>query len=101
MMEKFEVEFTAGRPESRQPLDRQATESSGNHPTDGQGSLSIEEAFSRLEALVGELEGGQKGLEESFRLYQQGMELVQYCSQKIDRVEKELIVLEGGEGQDG
>jgi exodeoxyribonuclease VII small subunit len=37
-------------------------------------------------------------LEESFGLYEQGMKLVKYCNEKIDRVEKKVEKLnaEGG-----
>lgn len=55
---------------------------------DGQ---SIEEAFSRLDSLAGRLEDRDTSLEESFLLYKQGMELLKYCSQKLDTVEKKML----------
>ncbi len=37
-------------------------------------------------------------LEESFRVYKNGMELLKQCNQAIDRVEKQVLVLnEDGE----
>ncbi len=56
--------------------------------------LSMEEAYARLEQLLTEMEEGEHSLEETFSLYQQGVALVSCCSAKIDRIEKELIVLE-------
>ena len=64
-------------------------------------ALTIEEAFKQLEQLLARLENGEVPLEQSFDLYQQGMKLVRLCGQKIDRVEKQLIVLDEREDRDG
>ncbi|MBQ9118568.1 MAG: exodeoxyribonuclease VII small subunit [Lachnospiraceae bacterium] len=56
--------------------------------------LSLEEAFVKLDELMEQLESGEGSLEESFLLYQQGMQLLKQCNESIDRVEKKLIVLE-------
>ena len=48
--------------------------------------------------VVKQLEGDTVSLEDSFRLYQQGMELLKACNDKIDLVEKKMLVLdENGE----
>ena len=44
-----------------------------------------------LEAAFGTLENSDVSLEDSFRLYKEGMELLNKCSQKIDRVEKKML----------
>ena len=54
---------------------------------------SLEKSFEELEEIVGKLEDEEIGLEESFRLYQEGMKLLQKCNASIDKVEKELVVL--------
>ena len=41
-----------------------------------------------------ELESGDTSLEESFGLYQKGMEMLKFCNEKIDTVEKKVQVLE-------
>lgn len=56
--------------------------------------LSLEEAFSKLEEVMGRLEKSDISLEESFALYQQGMNLLKQCNDSIDRVEKKLMILE-------
>ena len=43
------------------------------------------------ELLVETLESSDVSLEDSFRLYKEGMELLNECSQKIDRVEKKML----------
>lgn len=57
--------------------------------------LSLEESFSRLDEMLNRMEERELPLEESFRLYQQGMELLAYCNQKIDTVEKKILVMNG------
>lgn len=60
---------------------------------------SIEELFALLEELIGKLEDGDSSLEDSFRYYEEGMRLVKACAGKIDRVEKQIQVINetGGE----
>ncbi|MBR2188865.1 MAG: exodeoxyribonuclease VII small subunit [Eubacterium sp.] len=45
-----------------------------------------------------QLEDKNSSLEESFRIYQRGMNLLKQCSEKIDTVEKKMLqVNEDGE----
>ena len=53
--------------------------------------LTLEESFLKLDRLVEKLESRETSLEESFQAYRQGMELLKYCSGKIDRVEKKML----------
>lgn len=62
--------------------------------------LSIEEAFEKLNLIIHNLDGEDLPLEESFRLYQEGVHLLQYCNAKVDMVEKQMIVLNGEENRD-
>ena len=60
--------------------------------------LNMEEAFEALETLVEQMESGEASLEETFLMYQKGMELLKECSSKIDMVEKKMMLLnENGE----
>jgi len=56
--------------------------------------LSLEESLQQLELVMQELGSPELSLEESFAKYKQGMELLLKCNQAIDRVEKELMILE-------
>ena len=59
---------------------------------------SLEEAFEQIEETIARLEDEDITLEESFRAYQDGMKLLKYCNEKIDRVEKQVLKLnEDGE----
>ena len=55
---------------------------------------TIEEAMEALDQIAKRLESNEITLEESFQIYKEGMELLQYCSSKIDTVEKKVQVLE-------
>ncbi|XCP83916.1 exodeoxyribonuclease VII small subunit [Roseburia hominis] len=55
---------------------------------------SLESLFVGLDDVVEKLEQGDTSLEESFRLYQAGMEMLKKCSEKIDAVEKQVLILE-------
>lgn len=58
-----------------------------------QEEKTIEETFECLEGILSKMEEGNCSLEESFRCYEQGIKLVKSCYEKIDSVEKKLIVL--------
>ncbi|MFR5634115.1 MAG: exodeoxyribonuclease VII small subunit [Monoglobales bacterium] len=62
---------------------------------------SIEEIFAQLDELLEKLEASDTSLEESFACYEAGMKLVKACSDKIDKVEKQMMILQGGEEADG
>lgn len=58
----------------------------------------LEQMFTELEALIGKMEDSDVTLEQSFDLYNRGMELLKKCNQTIDTVEKKVLVLdENGE----
>ena len=56
---------------------------------------SFESAMAELEQLVANMESGELPLEASVAAYQRGSELVQYCAAQLERVEKQVKVLEG------
>lgn len=58
---------------------------------------TIEQSFEELDRIMEKLESPDITLEESFQYYEAGMKLIQSCSEKIDTVEKKIIVLHGGE----
>ncbi len=61
---------------------------------------SFEEAMERLESIVAELESEDRGLEEQFALFQEGMELARLCDKKLGEVEKSVeIVLKEASGE--
>lgn len=63
-----------------------------------QSNLTIEETFKRLDEIIENLEKDDISLEDSFKLYTEGMELAGYCNSQIDKVEKKVMAMneEGG-----
>ena len=66
--------------------------------TDKQEGTSLEELFTELEDVIHKMEGEDVTLEDSFRLYHRGMDALKQCSERIDDVEKKMLILdeEGG-----
>lgn len=60
-----------------------------------QDEKTLETVFQELDRLTEKLEDRETSLEESFVLYKQGMELLKYCSEKLDTVEKKMLQMNG------
>jgi exodeoxyribonuclease VII small subunit len=56
--------------------------------------LTFQENLDSLEKIVKRLESGETTLEESLELYKQGMMFLKECNNKIDKVEKEIEVIQ-------
>ena len=52
--------------------------------------------MSRLEEIVGKLEGGTVTLDASLKLYEEGIELVRFCSDTLDKAEKKIKIVKNG-----
>jgi exodeoxyribonuclease VII small subunit len=55
--------------------------------TEADNELSYEAAFAQLEAILQALEAGDRPLEETLALYEQGITLAGYCARKLDVAE--------------
>ena len=76
--------------------DEYADTSEGKKP-----EMTIEESFAKLEQMVKTLDSDEVTLEESFRIYEEGMKLIKDVSSRIDLVEKKIRILESqGEPED-
>ena len=61
--------------------------------------LTLEESFDALDGIIDELQRGELSLEESFKKYEEGLKLIKNCNDSIDKVEKKLLVINGGENE--
>lgn len=61
---------------------------------------TLEQSFEKLEQIIRNLENGDVSLEDSFKLYNEGMKLIQNCNQQLDKVEKKIVVLNQKEGDE-
>ncbi len=64
-------------------------------PAADQPSASFEDAMAELAQLVTRMESGELPLEASLAAYQRGTELAKYCAAQLDRIEKQVKVLQG------
>lgn len=62
---------------------------------EGKNANTLEQNFAKIEELLVELERSDIGIEEAFRKYSEGMELLKQCDESIDRVEKKVLKLSG------
>lgn len=60
---------------------------------------SFEEALNRLEEIAELMENNETGLENSIKLYKEGVELSIYCSEILNKAEQQVTELR--EGADG
>ena len=54
---------------------------------------TLEEAFAELDQMLTKLSDRDTALEESFQVYAEGTKLLKYCNEKLDKVEKKMLVL--------
>ncbi|MBQ4361747.1 MAG: exodeoxyribonuclease VII small subunit [Lachnospiraceae bacterium] len=79
------LSFDADREESQDQSVRE--EKKNRKPT-------LEEMLEMIDEISSEMEEGNLSLEDSFRRYRQGMELVKRCAREIASVEKQIQVLD-------
>jgi exodeoxyribonuclease VII small subunit len=53
----------------------------------------FEKAMERLEGIVESLEKGDLPLEDSLKIFEEGMELVNFCSRKLEEAEQKVTLL--------
>ena len=56
--------------------------------------LTLEETFAGLEDVIQKMEKEEITLEESFQLYHKGMDLLKSCNDKINKIEKKMLILD-------
>lgn len=56
-------------------------------------TVKFEEALSRLETIVAELERGELPLEDSMRIFEEGIKLSKVCLKMLDDAERRVEIL--------
>jgi exodeoxyribonuclease VII small subunit len=57
------------------------------------GEMTFEESLARLEKIIGRLEKGDVPLGDSLLLFEEGINLIRDCSQKLDAAEARIAKL--------
>ena len=61
-------------------------------------SQTLEQSFEKLEEIIRQLEDDNISLDDSFKKYNEGIKLIKSCNQQLDKVEKQIVVLNDKEG---
>ena len=62
--------------------------------------ISFEDAVRRLEKIAAELEGANIALDDSLRLYEEGVKLIRYCNIMLEEAQRKIKRLSvNGEGE--
>ena len=64
---------------------------------DRKGKKTFESALSQLESIVARLEDGDLPLEESLKLFEEGIRLSRFCNQKLNEAQEKVEILLKGE----
>ena len=51
---------------------------------------TFEQALKRLEEITLSLEGGDTPLDESLKMYEEGMKLIEFCNSKLNEAQKKI-----------
>ena len=55
---------------------------------------ALETVFDELDEIIVKLDEADVSLEESFEMYHKGMDLLKVCNEKIDTIEKKMMILD-------
>ena len=55
--------------------------------------LTIEQSFAEIEEILNKLESNEVTMEDSFLLYQSGMQQIKYCNDLMNAVEQKVQML--------
>ena len=88
-------EANAGKPEKKVKAEK-AENSEKNEKSDKKKDLS--EIFTDLDSLLQKMEG-EESLEKSFAIYEKAVSLLKEANSSIDRIEKQVRILDGEEGK--
>lgn len=56
----------------------------------GKKELNFEEAIKRLEEIAEDMENNELSLEQSMKLFQEGVKLSELCNKKLDEAERKI-----------
>ena len=59
-------------------------------------NVGIEDNFEQLEDIISKMQSARIPLEQSFELYNKGLSLVQDCNTQIEKIEKQIKIIEEG-----
>lgn len=61
-------------------------------------NIKFETAIAELESITAKLESGETTLDESLKLYEKGIALIRLCSDKLDKAEQKIKIIQNENG---
>ena len=61
--------------------------------------ITFEEAVKHLEEIIKQMESGGLALEESLKRFEEGVSLIDYCNQLLNRYEKKITLVMEKDGK--
>ena len=55
--------------------------------------MKFEQALKKVEEIVAKLEGGDLSLEDNLKMYEEGVQLIRFCNEKLSEAEKKIEIL--------
>ena len=95
---EFASKENAGKPEKKVKAEKveNSEKNEKNEKSDKKKDLS--EIFTDLDSLLQKMEG-EESLEKSFAIYEKAVALLKEANSSIDRIEKQVRILDGEEGK--
>ena len=61
--------------------------------------VSFENSMKKLETVVSKLEGDEVSLEESLKLFEEGVKLMRFCHMRLNEIEEKVQILVADESK--
>lgn len=79
-----------------QELEKESTEIENEDLNNGQKGVKeekLEDIIAQVEQCIARLEDPQASLEDSFRYYEQGVAKLKLCNEKVEQIEKKMLMI--------
>ena len=74
-------------------MNKEQTESMQNEANQNEQESTLDEVLMELDQILNDMEQ-ENSLEETFRKYHKGIDLLKTCNDKIERIEKQIQILD-------
>ena len=66
----------------------------------GEKNINFEDSMEKLQNIAKQLEDDNLSLDESIKLFEQGMDISKKCKEMLDKAEKKIKILVGDDEED-
>lgn len=91
-------EAKAGKPEKKVKAEKVENSEKNEKSEKSDKKKDLSEIFTDLDSLLQKMEG-EESLEKSFAIYEKAVALLKEANSSIDRIEKQVRILDGEEGK--